>query len=78
MTTPCIPAGITGEVPLAMYLGAKPSDEDGGFYAQRFGWLGCLDATEQVAAGSTLPVYIPTDIGGLGYEGNVSRIAVRP
>lgn len=73
----CTSADITGDVPVAMYLDAKASDELGGYRERVFGWLGCLDAPKLMPAGSVLPVNIPPEIGGLGYGGNVSSVVDR-
>lgn len=73
----CTSAYVTGELPTAMWLSAKPQDDLGGHWEQAFGWLGCLDAPEAGPAGSVIPVNIPYDIGGCGYEGNVSTLWLR-
>lgn len=71
--TACTSAAITGELPIQAF-GILGGRED--FDMDR-GWGYCLDATELMPAGSVLPVNIPLDIGGYGYEGNVSRILER-
>jgi hypothetical protein len=70
-------ADVTGEAPLAMFVRAKASDELGGFREQLFGWSGCLDAPALMPAGSVIPVNIAPEVGGMGYEGNVSRLVDR-
>lgn len=63
----------TGETPVQSF-GILGGRED--FDADR-GWQYCLDAPELLPAGSVLPVNIPFEVGGFGYEGNVSSIVVR-
>lgn len=85
----CTSASVTGEIPTAMYLsGAKHTgditntgsaqwDALLSHREQSFLWAGCLDAPELLPAGSTIPVNISPDVGGMGYEGNVARIVQR-
>lgn len=81
-------ADITGELPTAALLtgfvrgdggstGSEAQEYELGYRAWTFGWLGCLDAPDLLPAGSTLPVNISPEVGGMGCEGNVSRIVGR-
>lgn len=83
----CTGAGTTGEIPTcALLAGYTPKDgssaahasqEELGYRAMCFGWAGCIDAPCLLPAGSVRPVNISPEIGGMGYEGNVSRVVPR-
>lgn len=78
---------VTGDTPTAALLAgckrkdggsaAHASQEELGYRAMMFGWAGCLDAPELLPAGSTVPVNISPEIGGMGYEGNVALCVQR-
>lgn len=83
----CTPADITGELPTAALLAGCKSDtcdtahasqELLSYRAMVFGWAGNLDAPCLMPGGSVRPVNISPEIGGMGYEGNVSRTVERP
>lgn len=83
----CTGADVTGEIPSAALLpGYVPKDGRSAAHASQellpyramcFGWAGCLDAPDLMPAGSVRPVNISQEIGGYGYEGNVSRVVER-
>ncbi len=85
----CTAAEVTGELPNAMFLagavhrgditdtGAGCWDDLLGYRDRCFLWSGNLDAPCLLPAGSVRPVNISPEIGGMGYEGNVSRVVPR-
>lgn len=79
------PAEFTGELPTAAVLAGFPARKDGGSTAHAsqdqlgyrdmcFGWAGCIDAPELIAAGGCRAIYIETAIGGMGHEGIAAKV----